>query len=305
MRSCGHFTSAYWRSKKIGFQHFLAKTANELGTELESLKLIFDMKQELFFKSTLKGALAEEEVADFLNSFFEARNLGDRAELTGNSTGKLHRNKTGDILCYVGGCDGLRIAIECKFDKSIRMGAIAKKDLHVRRTDTVWSQLIEAQANRDGRVGIIVLDYSLIDGAVLKEVENVAFIPSIGFVAIIDSQKGDFSNLTIAYMLARNVAINAKTPEVDFDLLAIIVQRIIKETNEIRQIRELIISNIDINRKILERIEKGLISMEFAQEILKKFLENGTLTKEELLDFYRANDVTDRFKAIETELKKL
>ena len=29
---------------------FLDKTSNELGTELESLKKIFDMKQEVFFK---------------------------------------------------------------------------------------------------------------------------------------------------------------------------------------------------------------------------------------------------------------
>ncbi|MBP7496093.1 MAG: hypothetical protein KA792_00310 [Bacteroidales bacterium] len=29
---------------------FFAKTSNELGTQLESLKLIFDMKKELFLK---------------------------------------------------------------------------------------------------------------------------------------------------------------------------------------------------------------------------------------------------------------
>ena len=31
---------------------FLSKTNNELGTELESLKMIFEMKKELFYKST-------------------------------------------------------------------------------------------------------------------------------------------------------------------------------------------------------------------------------------------------------------
>lgn len=33
---------------------FLSKTSNELGTELESLKMIFEMKKELFYKSTIK-----------------------------------------------------------------------------------------------------------------------------------------------------------------------------------------------------------------------------------------------------------
>ena len=50
---------------------FLSKTSNELGTELESLKMIFEMKQELFYKSTIKGTLAEDEVAEALNTFFK------------------------------------------------------------------------------------------------------------------------------------------------------------------------------------------------------------------------------------------
>src|SRR5665811_124743 len=40
---------------------FLSKTSNELGTELESLKMIFEMKKELFYKTTMKGMMAEED----------------------------------------------------------------------------------------------------------------------------------------------------------------------------------------------------------------------------------------------------
>ena len=52
---------------------FLSRTANELGTELESLKLIFDMKKELFYRSAVKGVLAEADIADFLSEFSTAR----------------------------------------------------------------------------------------------------------------------------------------------------------------------------------------------------------------------------------------
>lgn len=52
---------------------FLSKTSNELGTELESLKMIFEMKKELFYKSTIKGTLAEDEIADFLNQYFSEK----------------------------------------------------------------------------------------------------------------------------------------------------------------------------------------------------------------------------------------
>ena len=65
----------YWR---VGFNggsnfSFLSKTSNELGTELESLKMIFEMKKELFYKSTIKGVLAEDEIAEFLNNFFTSK----------------------------------------------------------------------------------------------------------------------------------------------------------------------------------------------------------------------------------------
>ena len=77
---------------------FLSKTSNELGTELESLKMIFDMKQELFYKSTIKGTLAEDEVAEALNDFFTSKKMKDVALLTGNAAGELAKNKTGDIM---------------------------------------------------------------------------------------------------------------------------------------------------------------------------------------------------------------
>jgi len=34
---------------------FMAKTNNELGTELETLKMMYEMKAELFAKSSVKG----------------------------------------------------------------------------------------------------------------------------------------------------------------------------------------------------------------------------------------------------------
>src|SRR5690554_5971621 len=107
---------------------FLSRTANELGTELESLKLIFDMKKELFYRSAVKGVLAEADIADFLSEFFDRQKIPDRIELTGDRAGTIRRNKTGDIVCHLAGDSGKRIAIECKFDKSIRLGDIQTKD---------------------------------------------------------------------------------------------------------------------------------------------------------------------------------
>ncbi len=281
---------------------FLSKTSNELGTELESLKMIFEMKKELFYKSAIKGVLAEDEIAEFLNQYFTEKKFRDRAILTGNSAGILPKNKTGDIICEIDGNPDLKIAIECKFDKNVRLGEIESKEIFTRKTDTAWSQLIEAQANRESKVSLIVFDISLVDNSILRNFENVGYIPGIGLIAIINSQEGDYSNLAIAYMLARDIALNAKEVDLDKDLLVVLVNRIIKDINEILSIRSLVEDNIENNKKILKQLEKSIMLMEFNQEYLKKFLNDGTLTKSDLLNFYSGEDIKDKFRLIEKEI---
>lgn len=281
---------------------FLAKTSNELGTELESLKLLFDMKKELFYRSAVKGVLAEEDIAEFLADFISKQRLHDKVELTGERAGNLHRNKTGDIVCHLGGNASRRIAIECKFDKSVRLGDIQSKDIFIKKSDTAWSQLLEAQANRDAKIGIIVFDASLIDSSVLNVVQDVKFIPSVGLVAVIDSQKGDYKNLSIAYMLARDIALNSRDVDFDNDTMGIIVNRIIKDLSDISSIKNLIHSNIENCKKILAQIDKSLLSIEFSQRYLRKFLVDGQLSKIDLLEFYSGEEIKDRFKIIEKDI---
>lgn len=281
---------------------FLSKTQNELGTELESLKMIFDMKKEIFFKTTVKGMLAEDDVAEFLNSYFKDKKLKDRAELTGTSEGLIPKNKSGDIICYVDGEEDKKIALEIKFDKSMRLGDIEDKDVFTKKQDTAWSQIIEAKANRGSKVGIIVFDISLCDNSILKFTDSVGFIDSIGFIVIVDSQKGNYSNLVIAYNLARDIVINAKEIEFDSKTLTLILKRIIKDIDTFLSIKSLVESNIQTNIEILKQLEKGLLQMEFNQLYLQKFLTDGKLNEKDLLEFYTAEDIKEKFKAIEGEL---
>ncbi|MGJ1269844.1 hypothetical protein ACR78F_11790 [Sphingobacterium spiritivorum] len=45
--------------------------------------------------------------------------------------------------------------------------------------------------------------------------------------------------------------------------------------------------------------------MEFNQQYLRKFLTDGTLTKEDLLNYYQGEDIKDRFRYIEKEIDNL
>lgn len=284
---------------------FLSKTSNELGTELESLKMIFEMKKELFYKSAVKGSLAEDEIADFLISHFQERKINDKVILTGNNAGKIPRNKTGDIICEIDGNADLKIVIECKFDKSIKLGDVESKDIFTKKSDTAWSQLIESQVNRDAKASIIVFDTSLVDSSILKFCENVGYIDGIGFVAIVDSQKGNYSNLAIAYLLARNIAVSANNTDLDKPLLGMIVNRIIKDIHEVLSIKSLVENNIENNKAILKQLEKSMLLMQFNQEYLKRFLAEGTLTKEDLLAFYTGEDIKEKYRSVEKEITEL
>lgn len=281
---------------------FLAKTQNELGTELESLKMIFEMKKEIFYKTTLKGMLAEDDIANYLNEYFKSKNWQDKAQTTGTQESKLPKNKTGDIVCEVDAQENKKIVIEAKFDKSIKLGDISEKDIFTKKFDTAWSQIIEANVNRDGKVGMIVFDISLVDNSILKLTDSVAFIQGIGFVAIIDSQKGDYSNLVIAYNLARDIVLHAKQIDFDDKTLTIILKRIIKDIDTFFSIKKLVQANIANNQEILEKLEKALLCMEFNQEYLGKFLKDGKLNEKDLLDFYSGEEIKDMYKLVEKSI---
>lgn len=152
----------------------------------------------------------------------------------------------------------MKIAIECKFDNGVRFGHIESKDIFTRKSDTAWRQLIKAQANRDRKVSLIVFDISLVENSILKNFENVGYISGVGLLQSSIHKKGDYSNLAIAYMLARDIALNAKEIELDKDILAMIVNRIIKDINEILTIESLVQNNIENNKAILKQLEKSI-----------------------------------------------
>ena len=82
-----------------------------------------------------------------------------------------------------------------------------------------------------------------------------------------------------------------------------LVNRTIKDINEILSIRSLINNNIENNKVILKQLEKSILLMEFNQEYLKKFLKSGMLTKEDLLAFYQGKSLKDKYKLIETNIE--
>lgn len=291
--------------KEDRFSSFLSKTADELGVQLENLKLIFDMKQQLFHKTTLKGIAAENDIVQFLEEYIAAHKLGDIVNLTGTTKGLLRNNKTGDIIAFVGGENGnKKIAIECKFDKSIKLGNVDSLDIGSNKYDTAWSQLLETSVNRDANVSIIIFDKSLADSSIQRAVDGLIYVNDIGFICIIDYEAGDFHNLAIAYILARSMALRKEGKNIRIEFINMLIQRLIKDIHDIQQIESLVRSNIKNNQQILKNIEKSILSIEFNQQYLAKYLEDGFLSKADLLDFYQRDDIRIKYKLLAKEIEQ-
>ena len=283
---------------------FFAKTENELGTHLESLKAIFEMKKEVFFKTAVKGMAAEGDIVDFLNSFFARRGYADTADPSGTAAGALPGNKTGDILCHVKGsrnaCD---IAIEVKFDKSYKWGDIRDKAVFNKKADTAWSQILEAKANRQSLVGVIVFDRSLVDKSITDQVENAGFIKGVGFVAIVDSLRGDYSNLAIVYDLARDLVLADTTYNAENDTLALLVKRLLHDLDAMLAVTKQCDAIDKANEAIRDTLQKNLLSFNFTKQYLDKFLKDGELNAGDLLAFYNAEEIKDKFSVLKLEIK--
>ena len=287
------------------FSSFLAKTTDDLGVQLENLKLLFDMKQEVFHKTAIKGVAAENDILEFLEAYIEQRGVNDVVSLSGTVKGALKNNKTGDIIAYVGGeSSGRKIAIECKFDKSIKLGDVDSLDIGSNKYDTAWSQLLEATVNRDANASIIVFDKTLADASIQRVVDGVSYIEDIGFVCIIDYEASDYHNLAVAYNLARGLALRRDGKNVEVGFVNMLIQRILKDIKDVLAIRGLVQSNIKNNQQILKNIEKSLLSIEFDQQYLAKYLEDGFLSKADLLDFYQREDIRTKYKALAKDIEE-
>lgn len=283
---------------------FLARTESELGAELEALKIRFDLSAQLYDKSAVKGTIGEVQIAEYLQAFLKEKGLKDVVELTGNLAGAINRNKTGDIVCSLDEGSDRKVVIECKFDKSIPMGRLDERDWYGKNLDTAWSQLIEAKANRDANEAIIVFDRSSINAALLKNVGSIAYIPSVGFIVVVDSLRADFDNLGAAFLVARALATANPTTDCDNDLLLTIIRRILSDIKSTTDVKKLVQQNISNSKDILARLEQSQIAIEFSQHYLSKFLEQGTLSKKDLLEFYSGGDIKKRYLAIESTISE-
>ena len=151
-------------------------------------------------------------------------------------------------------------------------------------------------------MGVIVFDRSLVDKSITDQVENAGFVKGVGFVAIVDSQRGDYSNLAIVYDLARDLVLADKTYNAENDTLALLVGRLLHDINAMLAVEKQCEAIDKANNAIRDTLQKNLLSFKFTDEYLKKFLEEGELGAGDLFAFYSGEKIKEKFMGLNIRL---
>lgn len=284
---------------------------NLLSTHMEVLqnKLEKDNK----FKTDL-----EDDVVIALISHCTEMGYDDVVVPTG-AQGK-DGNKTGDALATItiDSTKQAKIAIEVKFASDYTKGD-KRNNITGRvkpKGDTVYSQILEAQAVLDGSLGIFVIDEDLdaISGP------GIQYLPDIrGFIVKVNVLSGDYDNLCMCYEVARQMAIAGRPEEgVDMALLQFLISDLCNLLGRQKFIKDQgaeIIKSIKSNQaKTVKKVEEILVNfdselrglqeaMAWIQKCLVGLIETGELSAKDAFEVYTQKGAQIDYNAKKKQLQ--
>ena len=117
--------------------------------------------------------------------------------------------------------------------------------------------------------------------------------------------RGDYSNLAIAYELARDLVLADCVYNAENDTLALLVKRLLHDIGNMLSVTKQCDAIDKASKTIRDTLDKNLLSFQFTLKYLEKFKTSGELTAADLLAFYNGEEVKDTFKSLglEKEIK--
>jgi hypothetical protein len=285
-----------WREDRL--QTFFRKVEDEVEGRLEELKVLYKVRT-LRDKATTKGAEVERSAHEALQDFIDERNWGDEVALTGESVGKLARRKVGDLVVEIAGSER-RVVIESKMDAKVPVGDPTELDgagkVNHTPEKTAYGQNLTAIVNREADAAIIIFDRNNasptvrgIGGAEL----GLRFNPELpAFIALIDPARDDWSNLFLAYSLARSLALlgegTLEVKRVELIVKRIIrdLDRLVKIDHQLRNAEKAANDTLNALKTVREVTEALAESSERSLNALRRLSNGEVLSPEALKQFF-------------------
>ena len=249
----------------------------------------------------------EDDLEQALKALITDRGWDDSIVPTGNTGGELKggANKTGDLLACIGGVDGPRLVLEVKFDKSINLGDLSDAKHEQNEKDTAWSQLVEAAANRKARLSMIVFDKGSASSDIKKRVRDVTWLPGAGLAVMVDPERGDYRNLEVAYGFARALLLATARPELDAELLSVVVSRALREVQRCLKAQDHVEAIVGSACALLVDLQQSDAALSSIQELLETVDAEHPLTGKDLFALHEGEDVRAAIDRVEKELDDL
>jgi hypothetical protein len=270
---------------------FLGRAEAELDGQLEELKILYKVRT-LKEKATTKGVAAEADIADVLQEFVDARAWEDSIVMTGAKVGVLPRRMVGDIVVSLDG-SSTKIVLESKWNKAVDLGDPTTMKTLFRTTveaeKSAFGQNLTALINREAEVSIIVFDKRNARGSIFGATEGIHFQPEIpGFIALVDREANDWSNLKVAYGVARSLAFLSAGSQYVPDRMMLLIKRFIRDLNlvleiesELTKIEEASATISSSSGGIRTRLDHVLQSARRSEELLTKSLSGSPIDEVE------------------------
>ena len=227
-----------WKEDRLAA--FFRKVEDEVEGRLEELKVLYKVRT-LRDKAATRGVEVERSAHEALQDFIDGRGWGDEVVLTGASVGKLPRRKVGDLVVSIAETER-RVVIESKMEK-YPVGDPTELDGIGKRTHdpekTAYGQNLTAIVNREAHASIIIFDRNNVSPTVRAIGERefgLRFDPELpAFVALIDPPRDDWTNLFLAYSLARSIALLGETM-LEPQRVELIVKRVMRDLRRLQEI---------------------------------------------------------------------
>jgi len=183
---------------------------------------------------------------------------------TGDVFGNLPSNKTGDIRCFVDGRRDCIIAIESKDDSQYRLGSFSENlgAGNTKLKTTAYEQLLETSANRNSRVSMMVFDRNNCNSSIASQ--SVLYIPAVGFVVVIDKEKGRFENLFVAYELARKMALQTNATVEQAEQSELLIGAIVEQINFYSDLSK----ELNTHKTKMRKISAGIANAEELKNLI-------------------------------------
>ena len=128
-------------------------------------------------------------------------------------------------------------------------------------------------------------------------------LPGIpGFIVIIDSQSGNYSNLLVTYKIAREMAIHHSRGNLDVDagVIELIAKRILHYLGDAEKVSDKVkkhaIAAIKLNTDVQKLLQHAISHAEYTEKFLQRYLSSKKLTDVDFAEFYFAHPVAEKLR---------